>query len=65
MGQNIKEFISSFSGTFDISGNKTKIKLKAKKAGTYSKQVSTDTTYNLSKSNVKIANIVRDELAVF
>lgn len=63
MSENVKEFISSFSGMFDISGNKTKIKSKTKKAGTYSKQVSTDTTYNLSKSNVKVANIVRDELA--
>lgn len=63
MSENVKEFISSFSGIFDISGNKIKLKSKTKKAGTYSKQVSTNTTYNLSKSNVKVANIVRDELA--
>ncbi len=63
MNENVKEFITSFSGMFDISGKKTKIELKTKKAGSYSKQVSTNTTYNLSKSNVKIANILRNELA--
>ena len=62
MSEEIRAFVTSISGIFNISGNKINLKIKTKKPGTYSKQVSTDTTYNLSKSNVKVANIVRDEL---
>ena len=63
MSENIKKFIDSISGMLDISGNNIQVKAETKEAGTYSKQVSTDSAYNLGKSNTKVAHALKTELA--
>jgi len=63
MSKELVWLINGFSNAFNVSGNKSTITKHSKKAGTYSKKVSTDTSKNLQSSAVKVGNAMRKAVA--
>lgn len=59
MGRQISWFLSGVYSAFDVSGRTTTLKRRSKKAGAYSRQVSTVSRDNIAKSSAKVGNAMR------
>lgn len=63
MSKELAWLLDGLYSTLDISGQRSTVKKCTKKSGTYTKNVSTDTTTNLNNSSVKVGNAMRKEMA--
>ena len=59
MSRELSWLVDGLYNALDISGSKSTITKRSKKAGKYSKNVTTDTQKNLQSSAIKVGNAMR------